>query len=133
MFLTLIATTKFDKIIALLAEHQLNWAIEQIEDYLIHSNKFNEPEKSNFGNCDRNQFNGLVLADKYKLNRLRKSILKKIQDAKIVASYSNKELSNETKYLLVRKCVQQNPLEIRNGELSDEGKLIIEFLDKHML
>jgi len=128
-----VETTKFNQILSLFAEHQINWAIEKIEDYLIQSNIFNKPEADVFGERERNQLNGLVLADKYNLEKLRNTVLRKIQNANMLASLKkHTDLSVHTKYLIVRKCVQQNPLEIKNGEFSDEGKLIIEFLDKYM-
>ena len=117
-----------------MVHYEVNWPIKIIEEYLIQSNYF-IPTDCFFSKV--NEMSGLVLADKYDLTKLRTNIFKNIDKAnKVVISANQSEigaLSKRTKYLLMRRCIQEEPKILEDGELSNEIKTIVKIMDKFFL
>ena len=80
---------------------------------------------------------GLALADKYDLTKLRTNIFKNIDKVDKIVMNVDKSvlgtLSKRTKYLLMRRCIQEEPKKLEDGELSNEIKTIVKIMDKFFL
>ena len=116
----------------------MSWPIKLVEEYLIKTNHYNTPKASNnFGSKrELNQVAGLALADKYDLAKLRSNIFKNIERTRAIilnVGHKVQYLDKRTKYLLMRRCAQEEPRELGNGELSTEVKTIVKIMDNFFL
>ena len=122
-----------------MVHYNVGWPIKLIEEYLVQSNHYNRPSvKANFlGKRETNQATGLALADKFDLKELRTNIFKNIEKANQFLNDVNKskleDLSKRTNYLLMRRCIREEPKELEDGELSNEIKTIVKIMDKFFL